>query len=212
MVKIKICGNTNYEHAKLSADLGADYLGFIFTKNSKRTILPKDAYEIIKKMPYFKNFIGVFYNQSKAEVEAIIKELGIKHLQFHGEETSRYCDSFMEQGYNIIKTFHIRDKMCLKRIEEYNVTSFLFDTYSVSEKGGTGLSFDWNMIEDKPYVHDKLFLAGGLNPQNVRNAIKQVHPFAVDVASGVEKSPGQKDPDLLKAFFSQVKKESFHGE
>jgi phosphoribosylanthranilate isomerase len=205
MTRVKICGNTNYEHARLAVDLGADYLGFIFAPSSKRVITIEKAAEILAKLKDFKNTVGVFCNQPKKEVEAIAQKLRFKFLQFHGEETALYCDSFMKKGYEIIKTFHVKDAMSLKRIGEYNVSAFLFDTYSHSEKGGSGKPFDWSIIEDKPYVHDKLFLAGGLNALNVAQAIEKVHPFAVDVASGVETSPGTKDPHLLQAFIENAK-------
>ena len=90
----------------------------------------------------------------------------------------------MKEGHEVIKTFHIKDAMSLKRIDEYNVSAFLFDTFSPSERGGGGKSFDWSVIEDRPYVHEKLFLAGGLSASNVADAIRTVEPFAVDVASG----------------------------
>ncbi|MEI7750634.1 MAG: phosphoribosylanthranilate isomerase [Candidatus Omnitrophota bacterium] len=205
MTRVKICGNTNFEHARLAADLGADYLGFIFAPSSKRLITVEKAAEILAKLADFKNTVGVFCNQPKKEVELIAGRLQLKFLQFHGEETALYCDSFMQKGYEIIKTFHVKDAMSLKRIGEYNVSAFLFDTYSHSEKGGSGIPFDWSIIEDKPYVHDKLFLAGGLNPLNVSQAIETVRPFAVDVASGVESSPGTKDPSLLRAFIENAK-------
>jgi phosphoribosylanthranilate isomerase len=207
MTRVKICGNTNYENARLAVDLGADYLGFIFTPTSKRMITVGKATEILTKLPDFKNTVGVFCNQPKKEIAAIAEELHLKILQFHGEETALYCDSFMQKGYEVIKTFHVKDAMSLKRIAEYNVSAFLFDTFSSShsEKGGTGVPFDWTVIEDKPYVHDKLFLAGGLNALNVAQAIEKVRPFAVDVASGVESSPGIKDPQLLQAFIENVK-------
>jgi phosphoribosylanthranilate isomerase len=205
MTRVKICGNKNYEHARLAVDLGADYLGFIFTPTSKRVIAVEKAAEILAKLPDFKNTVGVFCNQPKKEVEGIAGKLRLKFLQFHGEETALYCDSFMQKGYEIIKTFHVQDAMSLKRIAEYNVTAFLFDTFSRSDKGGTGVPFDWSIIEDKPYVHDKLFLAGGLNVLNVAQAIEKVRPFAVDVASGVESSPGVKDPGLLRAFIENAK-------
>ncbi|MBI4711600.1 MAG: phosphoribosylanthranilate isomerase, partial [Candidatus Omnitrophica bacterium] len=181
------------------------YLGFIFAPTSKRLITVEKAKEILAKLTDFKNTVGVFCNQPKKEVEAIAGRLGLKFLQFHGEETALYCDSFMQKGYEIIKTFHVKDAMSLKRIAEYNVSAFLFDTYSHSEKGGTGTPFDWGVIEDKPYVHDKLFLAGGLNPMNVAQAIEKIHPFAVDVASGVESAPGTKDPKFLRAFIENAK-------
>jgi phosphoribosylanthranilate isomerase len=205
MTRVKICGNTNYEQARLAADLGADYLGFIFAPSSKRVITVEKAAEILEKLADFKNTVGVFCNQPKKEVETIAGRLRLKCLQFHGEETALYCDSFRRKGYEIIKTFHVKDAMSLKRIAEYNVSAFLFDTYSHSEKGGSGIPFDWSIIEDKPYVHDKLFLAGGLNSLNVAEAIEKVRPFAVDVASGVESSPGTKDPQLLRAFIENAK-------
>lgn len=205
MTKIKICGNTNLEDAKLAAGLGADYLGFIFAE-SKRFLAPERARQIMAAMPEFKSFVGVFYNQPKTQIEAVLKEAPLKILQFHGDETALYCQHFMDKGYEVIKTFRIKDAMSLKRIDEYNVTAFLFDTFSKDEKGGTGIPFDWNLIEDKPYVHEKLFLAGGLRPENLRTAIDKLKPFAVDVASGVESSLGKKDPELLAKFIHEAKK------
>ena len=205
MTRVKICGNTSYEDARLAVDLGADYIGFIFAPSSKRIVTFEKAAEILTKLANFKNTVGVFCNQPKKEVETIAGRLRLKFLQFHGEETALYCDSFMQKGYEIIKTFHVKDAMSLKRLGEYNVSAFLFDTYAHSEKGGTGIPFDWSIIEDKPYVHDKLFLAGGLNPLNVAQAIEKVRPFAVDVASGVESGPGIKDPKLLRAFIENAK-------
>lgn len=204
MPKVKICGNTHIEDARLAAELGADYIGFIFTE-SKRRISLEAARTIVQGLSDFKNFVAVFSNQTKEEVERIAHDLGIRILQFHGEETARYCHSFMEKGYEIIKTFRIKDKMSLKRIDEYNVSAFLFDTYVSDTKGGTGAPFDWELIEDRPYVHEKLFLAGGLNVTNLRKAIQRVRPFAVDVASGVEKTPGKKDPKLLEEFIRIAK-------
>lgn len=204
MTKVKICGNTNLEDVKLAASLGADYLGFIFAE-SKRRMQPEDALKIIKEMPDFRNFVGVFVNAPKKEVERIAMDLGIRIIQFHGDETALYCEHFMNQGFEVIKTFRIKDAMSLKRLDEYNVTAFLFDTYQKDSAGGTGLPFDWNLIEKHPYVQEKLFLAGGLNPDNLAAAIQKIHPYAVDVASGVEKSPGKKDPALLERFISIAK-------
>ncbi len=206
MPKVKICGNTRAEDLQLAAQLGADYLGFIFTE-SKRQISVEKARTLIRSVPHFKNYVGVFANQPKEEIERISGELGIRILQFHGEETALYCHSFVEKGYEVIKTFRIKDKMSLKRIDEYNVSAFLFDAYRENEKGGTGTPFKWELIEDRPYVHEKLFLAGGLNTSNLRKAIQKIRPFAVDVASGVEKNPGEKDPALLEEFIRIAKEE-----
>ena len=204
MPRIKICGNTNLADAKLAQELGADYLGFIFTE-SKRKVEVEVVKEIMKALQRFSNFVGVFANQPKQEVEGIAKELALKTLQFHGDETSRYCRYFMEKGYEVIKTFRIKDAMSLKRIDDYDVTSFLFDAYSKEDLGGTGTAFDWSLIGNRPFVHEKLFLAGGLNAENVQKAIGMIHPYAVDVASGVESEQGKKDPVKLKTFIEKVK-------
>ena len=210
MTRVKICGNTNLEDAKRAVDLGADYLGFIFAESKRKVDIPT-VREILQGLPQFSKFVGVFSNQPKKELLTIAGELGIKILQFHGDETALYCNSFEEKGFEVIKTFRIKDKMSLKRLDDYNVTSFLFDTYSKTEQGGTGTAFDWALIEDKPYVHEKLFLAGGLSAENLRQALSQVRPFAVDVASGVEKEPGKKDPFLLGEFI-RIAKERATGE
>ena len=206
MSKVKICGNTNLMDARLAAQLGADYLGIIFTE-SKRKISVPSAKAILQAMPDFKNFVGVFSNQPKAEVENIARQTGIKILQFHGEETALYCEHFMEQGFQVIKTFHMKDAMSLKRIDEYNVTAFMLDTYSMDGGGGTGQTFDWELVghEHRPFFHDKLFLAGGLNVRNLQAALAKLNPYAVDVASGVEKEPGKKDPALLEEFIRIAK-------
>ena len=204
--QVKICGNTNIDDAQLAVKLGADYLGLIFA-DSKRKVDIATARSIIQSLPKFRNFVGVFSNQPKKEVETIAKETGLRTFQFHGDETALYCEHFIEQGYEVIKTFHIKDAMSLKRIDEYNVTAFLLDTYSKDTAGGTGKTFDWKLVgeEHRPFFHDKLFLAGGLNVDNLADAIERMKPFAVDVASGVEKSPGKKDPVLLENFIKIAK-------
>ena len=204
MAKVKICGNTNAADAIRAKELGVDFLGFIFC-DSKRKISASQAKEIMNAVGSFENFVGVFANQPKEEVEVIAKELGLKWLQFHGDETSRYCQHFIGRQYQVIKTFRIKDAMSLKRIDEYDVAAFLFDTYKKDQLGGTGDLFNWSIIEDKPYVHEKLFLSGGLTIHNLETALKQVKPYAIDVASGVEKSPGIKDHILLEQFISIAK-------
>ncbi|MBI3999987.1 MAG: phosphoribosylanthranilate isomerase [Candidatus Omnitrophica bacterium] len=204
MAKVKICGNTNAADAIRAKELGVDFLGFIFC-DSKRKISTSQAKEIMNAVGSFENFVGVFANQPKEEVEVIAKELGLKWLQFHGDETSRYCQHFIGRQYQVIKTFRIKDAMSLKRIDEYDVAAFLFDTYKKDQLGGTGDIFNWSIIEDKPYVHEKLFLSGGLTIHNLETALKRVKPYAIDVASGVEKSPGIKDHILLEQFISIAK-------
>ncbi len=204
MTRIKICGNTNSEDAILAKESGANFLGLIFTE-SKRKVSIEQAKVIIAAIPNYNSFVGVFANQPKELVEKIVTQLNLNWVQFHGDETSRYCDYFTHKKINVIKTFRVQDVMSLKRLEEYDIAAFLFDTFSRHELGGTGQTFDWSVIEKRPYIHGKLFLAGGLTVQNVAEAIRRVHPYAVDVASGIEQSPGKKDPKLLKEFIQSVK-------
>ncbi len=210
MAKVKVCGNTNAIDALKAKELGADFLGFIFCE-SKRKISVDQAKEIIQATGPFNHFVGVFANQPKEEVEETAKKLGLKWLQFHGEETSRYCKYFSERQFDVIKTFRIKDALSLKRIDEYDVSAFLFDTFSRNKLGGTGTTFDWSMIEDTPYVHEKLFLSGGLTIHNLEAALQRVKPYAIDVASGVEKSPGIKDHQLLEQFIQIAKGEKHSG-
>jgi phosphoribosylanthranilate isomerase len=204
MAKVKICGNTNPEDAQLAVKLGADYLGFIFAE-SKRKVDVAAAKRIKAAVPGFNNFVGVFFNQPKNEVHEIARELGLKILQFHGEEPALYCRYFLEQGFEVIKAFRVKDAMSLKRLDEYNVSAFLFDTFSKEESGGTGRTFNWSLIKERAFIHDRFFLAGGLNIHNLSQAIAELNPYAVDVASGVEKEPGKKDPELLKEFIRIAK-------
>ena len=210
MPKVKICGNTNLADVQKAKALGADFIGFIFCE-SKRRITSDQAKEIMQGAGKFDQFVGVFANQSKEEVETTLQNLELKWIQFHGDETSRYCQYFTQRQYQVIKTFRIKDLMSIKRLDEYDVSAFLFDTFSKTDLGGTGKTFDWNIIAEKPHVREKLFLSGGLNPQNLGSAIKQVNPFAVDVASGVEKSPGIKDYALLEQFIAIAKGKKISG-
>jgi len=208
-MKVKICGNTNAQDARLAHDFGADYLGLIFAE-SKRKITLDTALTIRAELESFQNFVGVFCNQPKAEVENAAKELKLSHLQFHGDETALYCRYFSDNGFKVIKTFHVRDARSLKRIEEYDTEYFLLDTYHASERGGTGTAFDWGLLDEGNLTHEKLFLAGGLNCGNIAQAIQKGRPFAVDVASGVESSPGQKSPELLENFIRLAKSVPHH--
>lgn len=209
MTRVKICGNTNLEDAKLAVSLGADYLGLIFAE-SKRRITPAQAQTITEALPDFKRFVGVFVNHPAEDVEAIAAQANLRILQFHGEEDPAYCQRFMAQGFQVIKTFRIKDASSLKFIHDYHVTAFLFDSYSKTEAGGTGISFDWNLLSLDSSIREKLFLAGGLHPANLQTAIDRVKPFAVDAVSGVEKTPGKKDPQLLKQFIHTAKGENPH--
>ncbi len=203
MTRIKICGITNLEDAISAVDLGGDPLGFIFTK-SPRQISPGKAKNIIKKLPPFINVVGVFVNFPMKTVEKIAETCKIDTLQFHGNETPDYCAKFRET-HKVIKAFRIKDKESLKLLNKYDVDGYLLDTYIKGTAGGTGKVFDWDLAKEAKRFAEPIILSGGINPGNVKDAIRKVKPYAVDVSSGVERSPGKKDIRLMKEFINAVR-------
>ena len=204
MTKIKICGITNKTDALAASELGVDMLGFVFYKKSKRYVTPAMAEDIINELPPFMGKIGIFVDETKEDVIRIAEDAGLNILQFHGSENPGYCASFRDK-YKIIKAFRVVTKSDLKVVNDYETDYYLFDAYKSACVGGTGETFDWNILKDfeilKPFI-----LSGGLSPENVERAIKEVMPYAVDVSSGVESAPGKKDASLLKKFVANVRK------
>ena len=198
MVKVKICGITNKEDALLAAELGAWALGFIFYKKSPRAIAPFKARKIIEELPPFVVPVGVFVNQKEGAVKDIANFCGIKTLQFHGDETPQYCKRFKE--YKIIKAFRVKEDFDISNLSQFPAAAYLFDTYQEDTYGGSGKTFNWDVIKDKKF-NKPVILSGGLNPENIASAIKEVCPYAVDVSSGVEEFPGKKSEKLLIKFF-----------
>lgn len=204
MAKVKICGITDLGDAVISEVAGADILGFVFA-DSPRRIDVATASNIIAKVSLSVKISALFVNEEKGVVNSTIQKLGrIDLLQFHGDETSEYCRQF--RSIKIIKAFRIKDETSLRAIEEFKDIDFiLLDTYRQDKYGGTGESFDWNLaIRAKDY-NIPMFLSGGLNAENVKEAVAKVNPFAVDVSSGVEKDPGEKDAQLVRRFISEAK-------
>jgi phosphoribosylanthranilate isomerase len=204
MTKIKICGTTNKHDAILASQLGADMLGFIFYKKSKRYVEPNVAEDIVNELPPYLLKVGVFVDEDAKKVAEIAQDAGLNALQFHGDETPRYCASFKDK-YKVIKAFRLKDKASLQNINTYDVDYYLLDTYKKDSQGGTGEAFDWKMIEDFEFLKP-VILSGGLRPDTVGKAIKALAPYGVDVTSGIEASPGRKDEELLKKFISNVRK------
>ncbi len=204
MTRIKICGITNKTDAVAAAELGVDMLGFIFYKKSKRYVEPKQAEDIINELPPSLGRVGVFVDETKDDVLRIAQDVLLDTLQFHGDETPAYCASFGNK-YKVIKAFRLQGKEDLKKINDYDTDFYLLDTYKRDSIGGTGETFDWKIFKDfeilKPVI-----LCGGLTPGNIGKAIKEVSPFGVDVSTGVEDSPGKKDPVLMKKFVENIRK------
>jgi len=204
LTKIKICGITNVEDAHAAVDLGADALGFIFVPDTPRYIELQDAAQIISKLPPFITKVGVFADVSPEAISQIVQTCGLNAIQLHGSETPEYCDNIGARvRVTIIKSFRVKDRHSLSPIPEYRVSAYLLDTYVKGKKGGTGETFNWDLaIKAKQY--GRIIIAGGLTPENVASAVQYVRPYAVDVGSGVEASPGKKDHAKIKAFIENV--------
>lgn len=202
MMRVKICGITNLEDARLAAELGAQALGFIFYPKSPRSIKPEAARQIIAHLPPLVLSVGVFVNEAAALVLEVAEMVRLDWVQLHGEEPPEYC-RFLYR--NVMKAIRVQDQSSLEQMQRYqgSVRAFLLDTYTSGPRGGTGESFDWSLAR-QAREYGPVVLAGGLRPENVAAAIREASPLAVDVASGVEASPGKKDPARLRAFFQAV--------
>jgi phosphoribosylanthranilate isomerase len=201
--KVKICGITNLADAQVAVEAGADALGFIFYAQSPRYISIKQATEISKQLPPFIMKVGVFVNADEEFVLRAISAVGLTLLQFHGDEAPDFCRQF---GMMSMKAFRIRDEESLKEIPKYQTEAYLLDAFSSTALGGTGKTFNWDLAIEAQKFWKPIFISGGLTPENVADAIKKVKPFAVDVSSGVEISPGKKDAKKVKAFIVAVRK------
>jgi len=201
-VKIKICGVTQAVDAIAAVEAGADALGFMFFKESKRHIPPEAARTIIAQLPPFIAKVGVFVNPSREEVRHAIEVTGIDTLQFHGEESPETCRGF---GLKTIKAFRVQGKDMLALMPRYDVDAWLLDSFVTGQRGGTGTTFNWDLAVHACSLGTPVILAGGLNPENISRAVAQVQPFGVDVSSGVESAPGKKDAALIAAFINGVR-------
>ena len=201
MFKIKVCGITNLEDANAAVSFGADALGFVFYPKSPRKVTPETAKNIISSLPQSITTVGVFVDEDKAKVEETASYTGLDIIQFHGSESPEYCNF----SRNIIKAIRVKELSDLKQLSDYSAYAFLLDTYSPNVIGGTGQVFKWEIaVEAKKY--GKIILAGGLNPDNIEEAIKFVQPYGVDVSSGVEGTEkGKKDHKKLQLFIERAR-------
>ncbi len=197
MVRVKVCGLTSVSDAQLIAELGFHLMGFIFA-DSPRQVKASEVKEIIKRVPSRVQKVGVFVNEKPDKVLSIASYCGLDLVQLHGDETPAYCNRLQREGLRIIKAFRVKDQTSLKGLSEFRqegVDFFLLDSHHPHRRGGTGSTFDWRMIMG---LEDRIFLAGGLRPDNLFKAVKKVNPYALDLNSGVEIKPGKKDPVLLR--------------
>jgi phosphoribosylanthranilate isomerase len=200
-MEIKICGITNLDDAINACTCGADALGFIFYEKSPRYVSPETAKHIIKRLPGDAVFVGVFVNHDMETVKDIYEFCGLDMIQFHGDESPEYCRQFMK--HTLIKALSPRSEEDIVIIKDYSVKTIIIDSRNSGLYGGTGKKSNWQLAA---LVKDNcpLILSGGLNPDNIMDAIKTVAPQAVDVNSGVEVAPGKKDPQKVKLIIDMV--------
>jgi phosphoribosylanthranilate isomerase len=204
VTKVKICGITRLEDAELALGHGAWALGFILWPSSKRYVEPAVAAGITRVVRRKVETVGVFVNQPLDEIAGAVDVLGLTHVQLHGDEGPSFCTAVAQRtGAKVFKALRIRHAADIRDSERYHTDFHLLDTGKAGSYGGTGETWDWSLVRQRR-AKVPLLLSGGLTPDNVADAIAAVRPWGVDVASGVEASPGVKDPAKLEAFFAAV--------
>jgi phosphoribosylanthranilate isomerase len=201
--RVKICGLTRPEDVDTAVSAGADALGFVFTPRSRRFLETERARELVERVPAFIARVGLFMDQSAADVERVLASVPLGLLQFHGAESPDFCAGF---GLPYIKALAMGAAGEAERAGDYpDAAALLLDSHEPGTAGGTGRTFDWDGI---PPLPRPLILAGGLHPGNVRRAVRRVRPWAVDVSSGVETAPGIKNPEKVIEFIKEAKRET----
>lgn len=198
MTKVKICGLMEKEHVATAVEAGADAIGFVFAP-SKRQITVEKAQELAKDIPSSVLKIGVFVNPTQEELEKAYREVPLDFVQFHGNESPDFVQS---ANYPCIKALSIRREEDVEHAKQYNTDFFLFD----APQAGSGITFDWQLMKGHEVAKERVILAGGLNAENVAEAIQRVKPYMVDVSSGVERN-GVKDNELIRTFIHAAKDE-----
>ena len=201
-VKIKICGLTSVEDSVAALEAGADMLGFVLWEKSPRHVTIEMAREIARQLPAATTRIGLFVDAKVEQVMFSLRICDFFGLQFHGQESPAFCSQFSVMK---IKAFRVRDAASIEAMSGYDTDAFLLDSYNETQLGGTGGTFNWALATGAKKFGKPLFLAGGLTPANVAQAVKTVQPFAVDVSSGVESSPGKKDKQKMRDFVAAVR-------
>lgn len=204
MVLVKVCGITNLEDALVSVEAGADALGFNFYRRSPRYMEPLEARRIVERLPAMVLSVGVFVNEAEPEMVARGAEQAcVGAVQLHGDESPEYCRAL--QGLYVIKALRAGSGFSPERALEYETEAILLDAFSSESFGGTGRVVDWTLARRTRELVPKLFLAGGLSPDNAREAIAAVNPYAVDACSSLERAPGLKDAARVRAFIAAVR-------
>lgn len=200
MIQVKICGITNIENALSIAESGVAAVGFIFYPPSLRYIEPRKARAIIDKLPRALIKVGVFVNETTEEIKRIYEYCSLDMIQFHGDESPDFCRQFPKD--HIIKALELKTEEDIKRADAFSVAAILVDSRRTGLYGGTGKTSNWDMAR---HISQPLILSGGLNEENVLDAVQKVHPAALDINSGVETSPGEKDTAKIARIMQIIK-------
>lgn len=204
--KVKICGITNLNDALMAIDCGADALGFNFYRGSKRFVPHESVCEIRTNLRQDVLKIGVFVNESIELIMEIAQRTSLDAIQLHGEEPPKFVDQLrLKLRLPIVKAFRVANNRVVDEITRYELDGVLLDAHSAKDRGGTGETFDWNIAKIVADIYPKTYLAGGLSPENVAEAISVVKPYAVDACSLLESEPGKKDRAKLARFISTAK-------
>jgi len=205
MVRVKVCGITNLEDALVAATAGADALGFNFWPRSPRFVEPRRAAAIIARLPPFVTSVGVFVNEKRSRVESLAGHVGLAAVQLHGDESPDDAKALAAASLLVLKAFRVGPGFQPQELRRYRgVAAFLLDAEVKGQRGGTGRTFDWKQARVAGR-YGRIMLAGGLTVENVAAAIRQAQPYGVDVCTGVEKTPGQKHHERLRAFIQRAK-------
>ena len=197
MIPVKICGITSRKDAEIVVNHGASAIGMIFYKKSPRFILPEKIKKWISTIPNNIKTVGVFVNEKQKNINTIVEELDLDYIQLHGDESPEYCDKMIKP---VIKVFRMGAAFDPAILDIFHVHAFLFDTYQKGIRGGTGKSFNWDLISDLN-SDTPIILSGGLNLENISQVIETVRPSAIDINSGVESKQGVKDKEKVTKLF-----------
>jgi phosphoribosylanthranilate isomerase len=201
ITKVKICGITNYEDAVAAMDMGADLLGFNFYPESPRFLTKEKAADIINRLPGFIDTAGIFVNASMDEIHETSSYCNLDWVQLHGDEDPGFCRLLLSHNFKTMKAIRVKNEKDIERADGFFTDAILLDAFNPDKYGGTGLTFDWNIIG---HIGKRVFLAGGINPDNAAKAV-ELGVYGIDVCSGVESEPGKKDHKKMKKLFENIR-------
>jgi phosphoribosylanthranilate isomerase len=201
IVKVKICGITNYDDAAAAVDAGADLLGFNFYHKSLRFITAEKVADIINRLPAFVDVVGVFVDEPIERIYETRNICALDWVQLHGNESPEFCKEFLSHSVKTMKAIRVKDQSDIENAEDYFTDAILLDAFDPEKYGGTGIAFDWNIVG---HINKRVFLAGGINPDNAEEAVK-LGVYGIDICSGIEAEPGKKDHKKMKKLFKNIR-------